>query len=99
MIPISPDTLQSLGSILAIISSYTGFLIALACSVIALYGVWLFNQQRDYTGARAVWQYSNVGFALYFVARSVGLMNGGLSDAMMAAYFGIMAWSNWRGMA
>jgi hypothetical protein len=90
--------LQSLAALFAPIAPHIGFLIALACSVIALYGVWLFNQCRDYSGARAVWQWSNVGFALYFVARSVGQMNGGLSDAMMAAYFGIMAWSNWRGM-
>ncbi len=75
-----------------------GFPLALASSIVALYGVWQFNQKRDYTGARATWFYSNAGFVIYFVLRSFGFVDGGLSDAVMAGYFALMWWSNWRGM-
>ena len=75
-----------------------GFLISLVSSIVALIGVWQFNQRQDYTGARSTWFYSNTGFVLYFAGRCAGLWDGGLGDAVMAVYFGLMWWSNWRGM-
>ena len=75
-----------------------GFLISLAASVIALYGVYLFNQRRDYTGARVTWMVSNPLFTVYCIGRLLGAWNGGLSDAMMAVYFGAMTASNLWGM-
>ena len=76
-----------------------GFILTLAASVVALWGVYLFNQKKDYTGARSVWFYSNTGFVVYFVGRCLGAWNGGFSDAVMAIYFGLMWYSNWRGLS
>jgi hypothetical protein len=75
-----------------------GFPLALVASIIALYGVYLFNQVKDHTGARAVWFWSNSIFVLYFVGRSLLWWDGVLGDAAMALYFALMWWSNWRGM-
>jgi hypothetical protein len=75
-----------------------GFILSLISSVIALYGVWLFNQRRDYTGARGIWFWSNTGFVLYFAGRVAGFYDGGLGDGVMCVYFGLMWYSNWRGM-
>jgi len=76
-----------------------GFIIAIAASVIALYGVWLFNQRKDYTGARTVWMFSNIAFTIYFLGRVMLWWNGGLGDAAMAVYFGSMTISNlWGGV-
>lgn len=75
-----------------------GFLIAIAASVVALYGVWLFNQRQDYTGARTVWMFSNVAFTIYFLGRVLHWWNGGLGDVAMLGYFGAMTASNLWGM-
>ena len=75
-----------------------GFLISAAASIIALYGVWLFNQKRDYTGARVVWMASNPLFALYFVGRVAFWWDGGLGDLAMLGYFLAMTSSNLWGM-
>jgi hypothetical protein len=75
-----------------------GFLIAIAASIVALYGVWLFNQRRDYTGARCVWMFSNVAFTVYFVGRVLQLWNGSLGDVAMLVYFAAMTASNLWGM-
>lgn len=75
-----------------------GFIITVVASVIALYGVWLFNQKQDYTGARVVWMISNPLFALYFIGRLLALWNGGLGDGAMLIYFGAMTISNVKGM-
>lgn len=75
-----------------------GFILAIAASVIALYGVYQFNQRRDYTQARAVWFWSNSLFVAYFAGRVLMLWDGVLGDAAMLAYFFLMWWSNWRGM-
>lgn len=75
-----------------------GFPIALLSSIVALIGVWQFNQKRDYTGARATWFWSNTGFVIYFVGRCFALWDGVLGDVAMAVYFALMWWSNWRGM-
>lgn len=75
-----------------------GFLISLAASVVALWGVWLFNQRRDYTGARAVWFWSNTAFVVYFAGRCLDFWNGGLGDFVMSVYFALMWASNWWGM-
>jgi hypothetical protein len=74
-----------------------GFIIALAASIVALYGVWLFNQRKDYTGARVVWGISNPMFALYFFGRIVGFWDGGLGDVAMCTYSVLMAISNYMG--
>lgn len=76
-----------------------GFIIALVASIIALYGVYQFNQLKDYTGSRTTWFWSNTLFVILFTGRSVGLVDGGLTDALMAGYFLCMWWSNWKGMA
>jgi hypothetical protein len=76
-----------------------GLPLALIASLIALYGVYLFNQVKDHIGARAVWFWSNSIFVAYFVGRSLQWWDGGLGDAVMATYFFAMWWSNWRGMA
>lgn len=75
-----------------------GFALAISASIVALWGVWLFNQRRDYTGARGVWFWSNSLFALYFAGRVAGLWDGVLGDAAMLVYFALMWWSNWRGL-
>jgi len=75
-----------------------GFLIAIAASIVALYGVWLFNQRRDYTGARCVWMFSNVAFTVYFAGRVLHWWNGGLGDVAMLVYFAAMTASNLWGM-
>jgi hypothetical protein len=75
-----------------------GFSIALTASVIALYGVWLFNQRRDYTGARAAWMLSNPMFMVYFIGRILLLWDGGLGDWAMLVYFAAMTASNILGM-
>jgi hypothetical protein len=71
-----------------------GFLIAISASVVALYGVWLFNQRRDYTGARSVWMFSNVMFTVYFFGRVMTYWNGSLGDLAMLVYFAAMTASN-----
>jgi hypothetical protein len=71
-----------------------GFLIAISASVVALYGVWLFNQRRDYTGARQVWMFSNVMFTAYFFGRVMAYWNGSLGDLAMLVYFAAMTASN-----
>ena len=75
-----------------------GFLIAISASVVALYGVWLFNQRRDYTGARQVWMFSNVMFTAYFFGRVMTYWNGSLGDLAMLVYFAAMTASNVWGM-
>lgn len=75
-----------------------GIPIAIIASIVALYGVYLFNQKRDYTGSRDVWFWSNSLFVAYFAGRVLHLWNGSLGDAVMGVYFGTMWWSNWRGM-
>ena len=75
-----------------------GFVIALVASVVALYGVWLFNQRRDYTGARYVWFFSNTCFMLYFFGRIFLWWDGVLGDMAMLAYFVGMWASNIHGM-
>jgi uncharacterized membrane protein len=75
-----------------------GFLIAISASVVALYGVWLFNQRRDYTGARQVWMFSNVMFTVYFFGRVMTYWNGSLGDLAMLVYFAAMTASNVWGM-
>ena len=75
-----------------------GFSIALTASVIALYGVWLFNQRRDYTGARATWMLSNPMFTAYIAGRILLLWDGGLGDVTMLVYFAAMTASNILGM-
>lgn len=75
-----------------------GLPLTLASSIVALWGVYLFNQRKDYTGARAVWFWSNTGFVIYFSGRCLGAWNGGFSDAVMAIYFALMWWSNVKGM-
>ncbi len=75
-----------------------GFLISLSASIIALYGVYLFNQRRDYAGARVTWMYSNIIFMGYFLLRTLDVLDGGLGDAMMTVYFGAMVVSNLHGM-
>ena len=75
-----------------------GFILAIAASIVALYGVWLFNQRRDYTGARTVWMFSNVAFTAYFAGRVLLWWNGGLGDVAMLVYFAAMTASNLWGM-
>lgn len=75
-----------------------GFVLALAASIVALYGVYLFNQVGDTTGARAVWFWSNSIFVLYFFGRCLSWWDGVLGDAAMTIYFALMWWSNWEGM-
>ncbi len=75
-----------------------GFLIAIAASVVALYGVWLFNQRRDYTGARCTWMYSNVMFTVYFAGRVMSWWDGGIGDVAMFLYFLAMTVSNVWGL-
>jgi len=75
-----------------------GFLISLIASLIALWGVYLFNQRKDYTGARVVWFFSNTLFVVFFAGRVFGWYNGGLSDVMMMLYFAMMWVSNVWGM-
>lgn len=75
-----------------------GFLIATSASIIALYGVYQFNQRKDYTGARLTWAVSNPLFLLYFMGRIFTLWNGGLGDWATAAYFAGMTVSNYWGL-
>ena len=75
-----------------------GFILAIAASIVALYGVWLFNQRRDYTGARTVWMFSNVAFTAYFAGRVLLWWNGGLGDVAMLGYFAAMTASNLWGL-
>jgi len=75
-----------------------GLVIALAASVIALYGVYQFNQICDYTRARSVWFWSNSLFVAYFIGRIAGLWDGILGDAAMMGYFAMMWISNFQGM-
>lgn len=75
-----------------------GFIIALIASVIALFGVYQFNQQQDYTGARVTWFYSNSLFVVLFAGRTIGVLDGGFTDALMAIYFAVMWWSNMKGL-
>lgn len=75
-----------------------GFPIALTASILALYGVYLFNQRKDYTGARIIWMITNPVFTMYFIGRLVGFWDGGLGDMMMAVYFGAMTVSNLKGL-
>lgn len=75
-----------------------GFIISLIASIIALYGVYQFNQRRDCTGARVTWMITNPMFTFYFIGRIVGWWNGGLGDGMMAVYFAAMTASNLWGM-
>jgi hypothetical protein len=78
--------------------SLLGLLLAAVGSIIALYGVWLFNQRRDYTGARCVWMFSNVMFTVYFLGRVMTWWNGGLGDLAMLGYFAAMTASNLWGL-
>lgn len=75
-----------------------GFLLSLIASVIALWGVYLFNQKKDYTGARVVWFFSNTMFVLFFWGKVSHWCDGGLSDVMMMMYFAMMWASNVWGM-
>jgi hypothetical protein len=75
-----------------------GLLISFTVSVASLYGVWLFNQRRDYTGARMIWMITNPLFSLYFLGRVMSWWNGGLGDIAMMAYFLLMTASNAWGM-
>ena len=75
-----------------------GFLISLCASIIALWGVYLFNQRKDYTGARYVWFFSNSLFVCFFAFRVIGWIDGGLSDVMMMLYFAMMWISNTWGI-
>ena len=75
-----------------------GVIIAIAASAVALYGVWLFNQRRDYIGARTTWMFSNIAFTIYFFGRVMLWWNGGLGDMAMLVYFGSMTISNLWGM-
>jgi hypothetical protein len=75
-----------------------GFLMSLTASLIALWGVYLFNQKRDYTGARMVWMFSNTLFVIFFFGRISQWYEGGLSDVMMYLYFSLMWISNAWGM-
>jgi hypothetical protein len=75
-----------------------GFILALTASTIALYGVWLFNQRKDYTGARITWMFSNIAFTAYFLGRVLLWWNGGLGDWAMLGYFAAMTASNLWGL-
>ena len=75
-----------------------GFVIAISASVIALYGVYQFNQVRDYTKSRSVWFWSNSLFVAYFLGRITGWWDGILGDAAMMGYFALMWISNFQGM-
>jgi hypothetical protein len=78
--------------------SLLGLLLAAVGSIVALYGVWLFNQRRDYTGARCVWMFSNIMFTIYFWGRVMQWWDGGLGDVAMFGYFAAMTASNLWGL-
>ena len=75
-----------------------GVIVSLLSSIVALIGVYLFNQSKDAEGARVVWFWSNSGFVLYFAGRCAGFWDGGMSDVVMLAYFFLMWASNLWGM-
>jgi hypothetical protein len=75
-----------------------GVIISLLSSIVALIGVYLFNQSKDAEGARVVWFWSNSGFVLYFAGRCLGFWDGGLGDLVMLVYFFLMWASNVGGM-
>ena len=75
-----------------------GLILALVASGVALYGVWLFNQKHDYTGARFVWMFSNIIFTVYFFGRVLALWDGILGDGAMCVYFLSMSVSNVYGI-
>lgn len=75
-----------------------GFALAILASIIALIGVYQFNQQKNYVGARTTWFWSNTLFVLYFAGRIAGLWDGGLGDVVMWLYFVCMWTSNAMGM-
>ena len=75
-----------------------GVIISLLSSIVALVGVYLFNQVKDADGARVVWFWSNSGFVVYFAGRCLGFWDGGMSDVVMLAYFFLMWGSNLLGM-
>lgn len=75
-----------------------GLIIAIAASLIALWGVYQFNQQDNSGAARKTWFWSNSLFVAYFLGRVLGLWDGLLGDLAMLAYFGAMWISNVMGM-
>lgn len=75
-----------------------GFIIAFVASLIALYGVYLFNQKQDYTAANVYWGFgSNPLFVIYFAGRVMQFWDGGLGDIAMLLYFALMTLSSWCG--
>ena len=75
-----------------------GLILALLASCIALYGVYLFNQRRDYTAANVWWGFgSNPLFVIYFAGRVLHWWNGSLGDIAMLVYFALMTASSWCG--
>ena len=75
-----------------------GFLLSLIASIIALYGVYQFNQLKDYCGARHTWFLSNSIFMAYFAGRVAMIWDGGVGDFVMFLYFALMWGSNTWGM-
>ena len=75
-----------------------GLILATAASIIALVGVYLFNQKKNYLAANIVWGFgSNPLFVLYFFGRVMHWWNGGLGDVAMLVYFSLMMGSSWLG--
>lgn len=75
-----------------------GFLIAILASIIALYGVYQFNQKKSPDSARKTWFWSNTFFVVYFFGRVLAWWDGLLGDLAMLVYFGAMWLSNVEGM-
>jgi hypothetical protein len=75
-----------------------GIIIALSAAILALYGVYLFNQLKDYTGARTIWFFSNTLFVIYFGGRVALMWDGGLGDIVMFIYSALMWGSNVKGL-
>lgn len=75
-----------------------GFIIALIATIIALFGVYEFNQLNDSVSARRTWFWSNCLFVVYFAGRCLSLWDGLLGDLAMLAYFAVMLASNIDGI-
>ena len=75
-----------------------GVIISALSSIVALIGVYQFNQQNDPLKAQQTWFWSNSGFVLYFAGRCLTLWDGGLGDVVMLTYFFLMWASNALGL-
>jgi hypothetical protein len=75
-----------------------GTILAISGSILSLYGAWLFNIKRDYTGSKVVWAISNPALLVWSAGYLLRLWDGSLSMLFVAGMYGYYTVTNWYGL-